>query len=122
MIFFNKLESLQFPQSIPIENKIFTIEVIFFKKRSSSVIIKNNHLVFRLSSYLSKKQAEDHFSSLLKRIVNKIEKSPQLNSQKSFGEILEKGEFKFANEQFYLEHTKNRGIKLKENIFLINVH
>ncbi len=122
MVFFKKFDSLNFPESLPINQKLYYIEVDFSKKRSSSVSIKNNTIAFKLSSYLTKKQAEEHFSSLLKRIVKKIENSPAISNQKSFEEILERGEFEFANETYSLEHTKNRGIKLKENTFHLNVH
>jgi len=116
-----KLEELEFPKQIEISNKSYCIQVIFSTKRSSSVSIKDNTLIFRLSSLLTKKLAHQHFSDLLKRIYLKIEKSPNKEQQYTIDNIIEKKEFKFANEIYYLEFTnKIRGVKLEQNIFYVN--
>ena len=74
-MFFSKKEGLIFPESIEIRGIEYLVDVTFHKKRSSSVSIKTTTLHFRLSSYLSSKQAKDHFGSLLNSISKKIEKT-----------------------------------------------
>lgn len=121
MIFFNnKKIEYEFPNEIEIDNTKFIIEVNFFKKRSSSVAIKGNKLVFRLSTYLSKKQVDSHFSDLLRNISKKIQKS-NFKQESTIEDVLEKGEFYFSNTRYILEYTnKVRGVKLRGNIFYIN--
>lgn len=115
------LSELEFPKEIEISNKIYQIEVIFSPKKSSSVSIKKDKLIFRLSSYLSKKLAQQHFSDLLKRIYTKIEKSDNKKKEFTIDDVLEKREFKFSQEKYIIELTnKIRGVKLVENIFYVN--
>ncbi len=118
-MFFSKKLPILFPDKIEIGDVNFEIEVIFLKKKSSSVVIKGKKLIFRLSTYMSKKNKEKHFKELLLKISKKIEKSPIKNII-SIKEVLENGFFVFAGDKFLVEYTKNRGIRLKENIFFIN--
>jgi len=140
MLFFKKKKEKQispkfdYPRQIRINNILYAVNIIFSEKKSSSVSIKENKsqnnsneikniLEFRLSSFLSNKQVEEHFNSLLKRIIIKLEKQKFSPKNKTdFKKILEKEKFKFSDEIYHLEYTKNRGIKLKENIFYINIH
>ncbi len=121
MIFFskNKREKLKFQKEILINEILFQIEIIFSKKKSSSVNFKGKKIVFRLSSFLTNKEAENHFNILLKKITRRIQNQKQ-ELFLSIHEILKKQEFKFANEKYKLEYTNNIGIKLKNNIFYIN--
>lgn len=123
MIRFNRqktLESLEFPKEIEISNVKYNIQTIFSKKKSSSVSIKKRNIIFRMSSYLSKKEAYDHFQYLLKRIHCKLEVQNNILPNLTFDEIFERGYFTFANEEYIFEFKKIRGIKLDENIFYIN--
>jgi predicted metal-dependent hydrolase len=124
LIFKNKikiLDEIEFPKQIEISGKIYGIEVIFSQKKSSSVSIKKDKLIFRLSSYLSKKLAQQHFSDLLKRIYSKIEKSDNRKKEFTIEDVLEKQQFKFSQEKYQIELTnKVRGVKLIENTFYIN--
>lgn len=125
---FRKKSDLVFPEDIVIGNTKFLIEVIFSKKKNSSVSVKENILTFRLSSYLSARQSENHFHELLKKIATKLEKrNLHVNPPVQFKEVLEKGYFIFANETFYLEYTKKKGVKLNYNLdgsytIMINAH
>ena len=113
---------IEFPTNITIKDKIFHIEVIFIQKKTSSVRVKDDKLIFRLSSYLSGKQAQNHFKELLEKITRKILKDKTINlvPNKSFQEIFKRGEFVFSNEKYTFELTnKTRGIKLKENIYYV---
>ena len=115
---FSKKEII-FPKSIKIGENIFQIEVIFSKKKSSSVIVKGEKIIFRLSSYLRNSQKEKHFKELLIKISKKIEKSP-IKKIITIEEVLEKGYFIFAKERYNLEYTKKIRVRLKENTFFIN--
>lgn len=121
MNFFKKTQTLEFPTDIKISDNVFLIEVIISNKKNSSVSLKNNKFIFRLSSKVSKKQTLLHFDELLKKMVIKVQKKPILKKN-LFEDILEKGHFEFAGENYVLDYTKNRGVKLKENIFFINFH
>lgn len=123
MIRFNKkktLQELEFPKEINISEENYRISVDFFPKKSSSVSIKNRTINFRMSSYLSKKEAEEHFSYLLEKIHKKIEVQNKIKPTLTFNEVFERGYFTFANELYKFEFKKIRGIKLIENIFYIN--
>lgn len=120
MIFAKSKTKLNFPETIPINGVDFDIKVEFIKKKNSSVSIKGDILSFRLSSYLSAKQSEEHFTSLLKKISEKISKSKSIFETKKFGDVLEKGCFMFAGEIFTIEYAKIRGIKLKDNTFYLS--
>lgn len=114
---------LEFPSVLEIASRNFEVEIIFAKKRSSSVSVKGKKLVFRLSSYLGKRQAYDHFSDLSSKIAKKIEKSPSSYFTKSFDEVLESGEFIFGNKRYVLEYTnKGRGVKLNGNVFIVHIN
>ena len=123
--FFNKFkkeeEKLEFPTEIDINGKKFEILVEFLKKKSSSVNVKENKLLFRLSSTMNSNQKQEHFKTLFTKIVAKIEKKPLVYEVSTFKKVLEKAEFYFANEKYLIEYTKNRGVKLKENTFYVNV-
>lgn len=121
-LIFSKKNPPKFPEYIEVSGINYGIEVIFSKKRSSSVSVKDNKLVFRLSSYLSNVKASQHFNDLLKKIVKKLEKKPINVNFKSFNDVLEVGEFYFSGEKYFLEYTKRRGVKLIDNKFYINVH
>lgn len=120
---FKKIEKkLDFPSEIEILGRKYEILVEFVKKKSSSVNVKENKLIFRLSSTMSSNEKQEHFATLFKKIVQKIEKKPLAYESFSFDKVFEKSEFYFANEKYFMEHTKNKGVKLKENTFFINVH
>ncbi len=122
-MFILEKSKIEFPKKTTIKNKVFYIEVIFSEKKTSSVRIKDDKLIFRLSSYLSRKQAQIHFTELLEKITRRILKDDTKNfmPNKSFQEIFEKGEFIFSNEKYTFELTnKIRGIKLKENTFYVH--
>lgn len=117
-----KPKEVVFPDEINIQDNSYEMEVVFSKKKNSSVQVKDNKLIFRLSTYLSKKKANEHFNELLKNIAEKIKKSPK-KQKKQFKEVLELGEFTFSNTLYKLEHThKIRGVKLIDNTFYINPH
>lgn len=120
--FFGKKEQvdLEFPKEIEINGKKYEILVEFVKKKSSSVNVKNNILNFRLSAVMSSKEKQAHFATLFKKIVSKIEKKPNNYEVIEFSKFLANGEFYFANEKYFIEHTKNKGVKLKENTFFVN--
>ena len=118
---FAKREDLVFPDEIEVNGDNYGIEVIFAKKKNSSVSVKGSKLVFRLSSYLSNKKKNEHFSDLLRKICLKIEKSPVTVVQREFKDVLECGEFEFANQRYLIEFTTRvRGVKLNENTFFVN--
>lgn len=117
-----KSKELIFPSEIEINNTTFQIEVNFSKKKNSSAQVKDLKLVFRLSSYLSKKKANEHFNELLRNIAKKLE-TKSIKIKKQFKDILEVGEFTFARTLYKIEHTnKVRGVKLKDETFYINPH
>ncbi|MCA9495971.1 MAG: DUF45 domain-containing protein [Nanoarchaeota archaeon] len=124
VFFFNrKEENLEFPKEVEISGKKFEIEVTFHKKRSSSCSIKQgNVLNFRLSSYLSKKQKEEHFKELFDKISKKALKISDKIVVRSVEDAMESGSFVFSGELYYLEYSKNRGVKLVDNNFIINFH
>lgn len=117
----NEVAVLEFPKSISIENKDYIIDISFSKKKSSSVITKENIIIFRLSSYLNNKQKEEHFNSLLKRVVKKIS-STEINSKfKHFKEVIEKGYFYFAGDFYKFEiNMLSSRIKIQDNIIYYN--
>lgn len=113
--------SVEFPVSIEVGNQSYIIDVVFAPKKSSSVSIKENRLEFRLSSYLSSKKAQEHFSDLLKKIHKKIEKRPTIRGNQTIFDVLDKMCFIFANERYYIEYkNKLRGVKLEENTFYVS--
>ena len=64
-LFGNKnVEEITFPNEKVINCEVFNIEVLFIKKKNSSVMIKDDTLIFRLSSYLRKHQIKNHFWEL----------------------------------------------------------
>ena len=123
MVFFSSKnrEKLEFLKEILVNEILFQIRVEFSKKKSSSVNFKEKIITFKLSSLLTNKQAREHFNSLLKRIILRIQNQKE-ESFLSIKEVLEKGQFNFVGELYKLEYTKNQGVKLKENIFYINFH
>lgn len=123
MRFFTKsIKDYEFPSSLPIAGKTYTIKVEFLAKKNASVSLgKDRSLLFRLSKYTSKKQKLEHFEELLKKISKKILKTGH-HLGKTFEEILEEAQFRFNQENYYLEYTtKLRGVKLQNNTFYINV-
>lgn len=121
MNFFKKSQALEFPKDVKISDKIFLIEVVLSNKKNSSVVLKDDTLVFRLTANSSKKQIMQHFNELFKKMLIKLEKKPVLKVNK-FEDILSNSKFNFAGEDYLLEYSKNRGVKLKENTFFINIH
>ena len=123
MIFFDnkkKFEKLVFPEYVEASGRKYFIEVIFSPKRSSSVVIRDNKLVFRLSSYLSKTKAEEHFSELLKKIYRKLQKSPGVKS-KTISDVLEEMRLVFSDGVYEIEYsTKVRGVKFANSKFYVN--
>ena len=121
MNFKNKSQELVFPKSIEINNINYVIEVLFIKKKNSSVSIKENKIVFRLASNLNNKKANEHFSYLLKKIYQKIERRPS-QSLIGINDVLERGYFNFADQRYNLEYTTTltRSVKLVENTFYIH--
>ncbi|MCA9459129.1 MAG: M48 family metallopeptidase [Nanoarchaeota archaeon] len=77
---------------------------------------------FRLSSYLSKKQKEEHFKELFDKISKKALKISDKIVVRSVEDAMESGSFVFSGELYYLEYSKNRGVKLVDNNFIINFH
>jgi predicted metal-dependent hydrolase len=123
MIFFDnkkKFEKLVFPEYVEVLGKKYYIEVVFFAKRSSSVVIKGDRLVFRLSSYLSGKKAEEHFSDLLKKIYRRISKSPVVRI-KTISDVLEDMRLVVSDEVYEIEYsTRVRSVKFSELKFYVN--
>ncbi len=117
-MFFSKKEGLIFPESIEIRGVEYLVDVTFHKKRSSSVSIKTTTLHFRLSSYLSSKQAKDHFGSLLNSISKKIEKTNIVAF--SFKEIVQDGQFEFAGNVFKIYFHEKRITKLVGDTFYVD--
>lgn len=117
----NKFEDLEFPKSVEVLEKVYFIEVVFLPKKSSSVVINGETIIFRMSSFLSKKVAMEHFSSLFRRIYKKLELNVKHHTYKGIKEVLEEGSFVFAGENYLVEQTnKVKGVKLRENIFFVN--
>jgi predicted metal-dependent hydrolase len=117
----DKFDGLVFPEFVEVNANKYLIEVEFSKKRSSSVVIKDTKLIFRMSSYLTKGLAEKHFSDLLKKIYKKLELMRSEVKRFLIEEVLEKGSFRFSNEIYTIEMTnKVRGVKLVENVFYVN--
>lgn len=117
----DKFEGLVFPEFVEVNKNKYFIEVLFSKKKSSSVVIKDNKLIFRLSFYLSKSLAEKHFTDLLKKIHSKLELNRFEVKLFSIDDVLNTGLFKFSNEIYNIEQTNRvRGVKLVENVFYIN--
>jgi hypothetical protein len=120
MNFKKKTQEFVYPQTIEINNTRYFIEVLFIKKKNSSVSIKQNTLVFRLAESLSVKKAQEHFSYLLKKIHKKIEKTPP-QTILTIEDIMERGYFDFANQRYNLEYTtKTRSVKLIEQTFYMH--
>lgn len=120
MIVEHRNSLIEFPDSIHIVDQEFSIEVELLKKRSSSVTVKESTLVFRLSSSLSKHEVRDHFSELLEKISKKVSKKPALRSIKTFDQVLTEGRFDFAGEEYWITRlATGRGVKLRENAFLV---
>lgn len=111
------VSSMDFPNEIEIGNNKFEICVDFYKKRSSSVSLKENKLVFRLSKYLSKSQAQVHFSDLLRNISKKVNSSKI--QAKTFEQVLDEGFFNFNNQRYLIYRSRSRSVKLVEDVFYI---
>lgn len=123
MIRFNRqktLETLEFPKNMVISNIDYLITVNFSKKKSSSVVVKKKEIIFRMSSFLSKKETQEHFKYLLKKIYQKLEVQNQISPSLTFDDVFSNGYFTFANESYFFEFKKIRGIKLIDNVFYIN--
>ena len=116
-----KFEGLVFPQEIVVNDVEYGIDVIFSAKRSSSVVVRDDRLVFRMSSYLSRKQAQEHFAELLKKIYKKVERSGVVRV-KTIKDVLEEGHLVFADTIYPVEYTtKFRGVKFVDEKFYVNV-
>ncbi len=113
-----KFDNVAFPESIEVEGSEYLIEVVFSPKRSSSVVIRDNVLVFRMSSYLSAKQAHEHFATLLKRIYKNVIKNEQSKGL-TVNDVLERGYFHFANTRYEVVLKKIRGVKFAEDVFYV---
>lgn len=122
MVFFrkNKFEGLEFPKDILINDINYEIEVIFSPKKSSSAVIRDNKMIFRLSSRLSRKQADEHFNHLLKKLSIKASRNDNSNNVLTIEKVIENGEFVFANVEYRLELAKTRGVKFRDDVFYIN--
>lgn len=120
MIFFKKKKEFDYPKEIVVNSAKFEIQVDFLKKKSSSVTIKNNLIQFRISSNLSISQKEEHFNSLLKRILKKLEKNPIQDTGNTFEKCLEQGYFIFSNQKYNLIYSHIKSIKFEDNTFYIN--
>lgn len=119
----NKIIDLQFPESCDIDNVNYKIEVGFFKKKSSSVSIRDNIISFRMSSHLSSKDAQNHFSSLLKRIYIQVKKkgvNNRVSNHLTVLQVIEKQEFYFAKTNYKLIFTNRRGVQFMDDTFYIN--
>lgn len=123
MIFGRSKEEIEFPKSLIVLDKVFEIDVEFSKKRSSSVNIKENKLIFKMSSYLSKKQALIDFNDLFLKISKKIEKTPEILEPNLILEIKKRGNFIFSGEKYYFEEKiGKRGVKLLNNTFYVPIN
>ena len=120
--FFNKgKEKLVFPKQTKINCEVFNIEVTFIKKKNSSVVVKEDKLIFRLSKYLRENQIKSHFDSLLKSISLKIERMDLKAVKNTFTSFIEKSSFNFNDSKYRIEFSnKIAGVRYKENIFYIN--
>jgi hypothetical protein len=92
---FSKFEFIP-PKTVVVHGRDIEVIVKYFKKKSSSVRVKNGTLFFSLSSYLSQKQREEHFKTLLKN----ISKQRGLFQTITLKDVLSKGYFRFFQEQF----------------------
>lgn len=105
----NKTSSTAFkvPSSINIGGKDFSVKLSFHKKRSSSVRELQGALVFRLSSFLPLAKREEHFNYLLDKMQKKLLKAP-MKKIVSVEELVKKGTFLFAKEQYFVELTSKK--------------
>ena len=114
-MFFENQNKFVPPKNIWILEKNFEIEIIFKKKRSSSVSIKENVLSFKLCSYLKNSERKEHFECLLKSIVKKIEKTPNIDFD--FLEILKNNFFFVKSDKYFLVPKDTNKVTLsKKNI------
>lgn len=113
-----KLDEIEFPKTFHFGDLEYKIEVHFSKKRNSSVVERDGILIFRLSSYLSNRQAEEHFDSLLRKISLKLGKKK--NTSILFRDIVKAGSFVFAGEKYFIEKSVKRGVRLRDNTFYFN--
>lgn len=111
-----KLIRPDFPSSITIKEISYQIEVLFIKKKNSSVTISETIIKFRLSDSLSNKQAQNHFEELFKKIHLKLLKSKISPENKiSFKQIYDQNGFHFHNQNYYFQKTSTKGIKFIDN-------
>ena len=87
------------PKKVVISGIPYTIFVEFKEKKSSSVSVRDQNLVFRMSSYLPEIKVEEEFLYLLNSIRRKIGKYPSFQKV-PFCHILQKGVLKVANISF----------------------
>lgn len=119
--------TIEFPQTIEISKKTYHIEIHFSNKKSSSASIKDDTLIFRLSSLLSKDQIKNHFEALLEKIKKKIttqtKHNKNTNPTKTIKDILSKSKFEFNNNIYQIELTnkiKTAKFNKTNNTFYIN--
>ena len=115
MIFFkkdNNLKNFQYEKFLKIENKIFKIKILFSKKNSSNVIVRENIITFRFPDNISLKNLEKNYNDLLEKIKIKILKNIDKFSNESQEDILkkfiEKGSFNFNNQIFFIEFSNKK--------------
>jgi len=102
------------PLTTIIYEKKFEIIVKYSKKKSSSVQVKNEKIIFNMSSFLSQKQRKEHFEVLLKRISVK----KGLFNQKSIKSILNYGSFDFHSTTYIIRLELGRTKSFfKNNVF-----
>lgn len=119
-MFFTKNKVVGFPKEILINENKYLIEIIFSKKKNSSVSVKQNKLIFRMSSYLSLKMRKVHFEELLSKIVLKLKNSSIKKSNiLTLDTVLKRGYFDFANERYFILEVDSQRGSFSKNVFKI---
>lgn len=111
-----KLDYLNFPSFILINSNKFYLKVGIYKKRSSSITLKDNILDVRLSSNLKQKQAQEHLDSLLESISKKLEKKKNLDIL-TFEDAVNRGYFYLGNVCFNVVFCDSARFSFKNNTF-----
>lgn len=113
-----KLDYLNFPSFILINSNKFYLKVGIYKKRSSSITLKDNILDVRLSSNLKQKQAQEHLDSLLESISKKLEKKKNLEIL-TFVDAVNRGYFYLGNVCFNVVFSDLNRFSFKNNTFYL---
>lgn len=113
------LDDLNFDKNLEINNEIYDLKVNLYNKKNSSIIVKDNVLDIRLSSYLRKKDAQNHLDSLINKIALKLAKQEK-SRVFSFSDAVKRGYFYLGSIYFelVLDETK-KNFSFKENVFYL---